>query len=82
MTVLVSSVQNEYRAGEALKVNVLMNNSASLPASARCAQGSWVEANKQSWKRRSATSRLARKAHRRLSAFWTFLAVLRRVSTR
>jgi hypothetical protein len=35
MTVLVSSVQNEYRAGEPLKVNVLMNNSASLPASAR-----------------------------------------------
>jgi hypothetical protein len=35
MTVLVSKVQDEYRAGEPLKVSVLMNNSASLPASAR-----------------------------------------------
>ena len=35
MTVLVSGVQDEYRAGEPLRINVLMNNSASVPAIAR-----------------------------------------------
>jgi len=35
MTVLVQGVQDEYSAGEPLKVSVLMNNSASVPASAR-----------------------------------------------
>ncbi|HEX3247397.1 MAG TPA: hypothetical protein VHX16_18475 [Chloroflexota bacterium] len=35
MTVLVSGVQDEYRAGEPLKVTVLLNNSASIPATAR-----------------------------------------------
>jgi hypothetical protein len=35
MTVLVSGVQEEYRAGGPLKINVLMNNSASVPAVAR-----------------------------------------------
>lgn len=35
MTVLVSGVKDEYRAGEPLRVNVLMNNSASIPAVAR-----------------------------------------------
>jgi hypothetical protein len=35
MTVLVSGVQDEYRAGEPIRINVLMNNSASVPAVAR-----------------------------------------------
>ncbi|MFN0072204.1 MAG: hypothetical protein ACKVVP_12025 [Chloroflexota bacterium] len=35
MTVLVSGIRDEYRAGEPLRVNVLMNNSASAPAIAK-----------------------------------------------
>lgn len=35
MMVLVSGVQAEYRAGEPLRINVMMNNSASLPAAAK-----------------------------------------------
>jgi hypothetical protein len=35
MTVLVSGIQEEYRAGEPVRINVMMNNSASVPAVAR-----------------------------------------------
>jgi hypothetical protein len=35
MIVLVSGIQDEYRAGEPMKVTVLLNNSASVPATAK-----------------------------------------------
>jgi hypothetical protein len=35
MTVLVSGILDEYSAGQPLKINILMNNAASVPAVAR-----------------------------------------------